>query len=163
MQTTATELSAPWQSSKLELATHGPAWRHPQRWRQPARQRSITGFGKLELEAHGPAQRHSQQWRQPALQRSPTRTGTAHHWLAQRHSGSEDNRPVEARLQHVRLGLSPDAWQQPKACATRMHALSGLCIRGATAFVHRIGPATLSDISLRQRQPARRRPSQAHC
>jgi hypothetical protein len=48
-QTTAPELSAPWQSSKLEL------------------------------EAHGPAQRHSQQWRQPALQRSHTRTGTANH------------------------------------------------------------------------------------
>ena len=42
-----------------------------------------------------------------------------------------------------------------------MHALSGLCIRGATAFVHRIGPATLSDISLRQRQPTWRRSSQA--
>ncbi len=40
-----------------------------------------------------------------------------------------------------------------------MHALSSPCIRGATAFVHLISPATLSDISLRQRQPARRRPS----
>jgi hypothetical protein len=77
--------------------------------------------------------------------------------------GGEDNQPGEARLQHARLGLSPDAWQQLKACATRMHALSGPCIRGATAFIHRIGPATLSDISLRRRQPAQRRPSQAQC
>ena len=44
-----------------------------------------------------------------------------------------------------------------------MHAHSGPCTRGATAFVHQIGPATLSDISLRRRQPTRRRSSQAQC
>ena len=97
------------------------------------------------------------------------------HWSAQRHPSGEDNRPGGARLQyaehwhspdarqHARLGQGPDAWQQLKACATRMHALSGPCTRSATAFVHRICPATLSDISLRRRQPAWRRPSQAQC
>ncbi len=73
-QTTALELSASWQSSKLEL------------------------------EAHGPAQRHSQQWRQQARQRSLTRTGTADHWSAQRHPCGGDNRPDRARLQHAELG-----------------------------------------------------------
>jgi hypothetical protein len=53
--------------------------------------------------------------------------------------------------------------QQPKACATRMHARSGPCTRGATALVHRIGPATLSDTSLRGRQPTWRRSYQAQC
>jgi hypothetical protein len=62
-QTTAPELSAPWQSSKLELEAHGQAQRQSQQWRQQARQRSLTRTGKLELEAHGPAQRHSQQWK----------------------------------------------------------------------------------------------------
>jgi hypothetical protein len=97
------------------------------------------------------------------------------HWSAQRHPGGEDNRPGGARQQyaelghspdarqHARLGQGPDAWQQLEACATRKHALSGPCIRGATVFGHWIGPGTLSDISLRQRQPAQRRPSHAQC
>jgi hypothetical protein len=79
----------------------------------------------LNLKALRPVHRHSltQKWKQPARQKSsqeqaPRITG----WHSNTHRSGK-NQPVEAALtQHVTLRPSPDALQQSKAGATRMHA-----------------------------------------
>jgi hypothetical protein len=76
-------------------------------------------------------------------------SGTVFLRSAQRHPGGENNRPGGARLQYAKLGHSPDAQQLPKACATRMHALCGLCTCGATAFIHWVGPTAIHQIELK--------------
>jgi hypothetical protein len=78
-------------------------------------------------------------------------------------------RPQYAELAQPRRTATRQARAQPRRLAATQGLRdsdarpSGPCIRGATAFVHRIGPATLSDTSLLRRQPARRRPSSAQC
>ena len=60
-------------------------------------------------------------------------------------------------------GTAPTIGSNPRPARLGYTPPSGPCIRGTTAFGHWIGPATLSDISLRQRQPAQRIPSRARC
>jgi hypothetical protein len=139
---------------------------------------------KLELEAHRLAQRHSQECRQPARQRSPSRIGTAHYWLAQRHSQEwrqpasrgapatrqaraqprgpaaiQGLRDADARPQGPLHSRRHSLRQQPKACATRMHAHRGLCIRGGTAFGNNPRPARLGCTPSAAPAPAASQPS----
>jgi hypothetical protein len=93
------------------------------------------------------------------------------HWSAQRHPRGGDTRPDGARLHHLELGRtsrSTETTQGPRDSDARP---CDPCIRCATAYVHRVGPATLSVThcsgnnrpndaqchSLQQRQPAQRR------
>jgi hypothetical protein len=85
-------------------------------------------------------------------------TCTVNHWSAQRHPSGGDNRPGGAWLQHAELGRTPRSTATTQGPRDSDARPGGPCIRGATAYVHRVGPATLSDISLWRRQPARQRP-----
>jgi hypothetical protein len=111
---TATELSAPRQSSKLEPAAHrpGPDRRHSQQWRQPARQRPPAGLSKLELESSpaGPSTLTEVEAVGPAeiIGSSQEQAQSITGWHNNSHRSGE-NRPVAALPQHVRLGPSPDA------------------------------------------------------
>jgi hypothetical protein len=112
---------------------------------------------------------HSLQRRQQARQRPLT--GTVNHWSARRHPCCGGNSPCGARLHHAKLGRtsrSTETTQGPRDSDARPCCP---CVRGATAYVHRVGPATLSVThcsgdnrpsdaqchSLQQRQQAQRR------
>jgi hypothetical protein len=71
-------------------------------------------------------------------------TCTVNHWSAQRHPSGGDNRPGGARLQHAELGRTPRSTATTQGLRDSDACPGGTCIRGATAYVHRVGPTTLS-------------------
>jgi hypothetical protein len=149
----------------------GPAT--PRRWRQPAkRSMPATRQARAHAQWHGNNTRptrlgctprrslhpqrhslrppgrsnnalcHSLQRRQPARQRPPT--DTVLHWSTQRHPGGGDNRPGGARPQYAELGHTPRSTAITQDLRDFDARPSGTCIRGATAYVHRVCPETLS-------------------